>query len=306
MVIGPNGRRWATSIIRARVTVVALASALILTGSPSRLVGQAAGEGGSPPTSLVVNTAADSDDGGCGSAPDACSLRDAIKAANASPGLDTIDFAIASGPLVVSLAAALPEVTDPVVIDGTSQPGVRLDGSAISSPGVGGLDILEAGSGSTIMGLEIEGFTGSGILLDGAHDTIIGGDLETAPDAGNVIHGNGNDGVTVSNDATAIDNSILGNLIYDNGDLGIDLGDRSHPTGVGCDVSGVSSGPNNLQCAPSITVGTGPVSSVDVGAVGPPELDLRHVSRSSGRPRARPCFQAFSIALWPTPTPRRS
>ncbi len=280
-----NGRGWRSqaashSIIRVRVVVIAVTFTLILTGTPSRLVGQAAGQGSPDPTSpptLVVNTAADSDDGACGLAPDPCSLRDAIEAADASPGLDTIDFDITSGPLTISLTAALPAVTDPVAIDGTSEPGVRLDGAAISTSGVDGLHVLESGSGSTITGLEIEGFTGSGMLLDGAHDTVIGGELEATPGAGNVIHGNGNDGVTVIGDATAIDNSILGNLIYDNGDLAIDLGDRSHPTGVGCPVSGDFPGPNSLQCAPFLTVGNGPISSVDVGAVGPTELDSARV-----------------------------
>ena len=61
----------------------------------------------------VVNT----NDSGPGS------LRHAIQQANASPGVDTITFAIGSGYQTIALASALPTITDSVIIDGTTQPG---------------------------------------------------------------------------------------------------------------------------------------------------------------------------------------
>src|SRR4051794_13981404 len=64
---------------------------------------------------LVVTTTADSGPG---------SLREAIETANAAPGLDTITFAIpGSGVQTIQPLSALPTITDPVIVDGTSQPG---------------------------------------------------------------------------------------------------------------------------------------------------------------------------------------
>ena len=52
------------------------------------------------------------------------SLREAITLANAFPGADTISFAIpGAGVHTISLLSSLPAITDPVVIDGTTQPG---------------------------------------------------------------------------------------------------------------------------------------------------------------------------------------
>lgn len=52
------------------------------------------------------------------------SLRQAIIYANTNAGVDTIAFAISgAGPRTITLAAPLPEITEPVVVDGTTQPG---------------------------------------------------------------------------------------------------------------------------------------------------------------------------------------
>src|SRR3954470_1837899 len=64
------------------------------------------------------------------------SLRQAILDANANPGPDDITFAIGSGPVSIAPASALPDITDPLKIDGSTQPGyagkpiVELTGSA--------------------------------------------------------------------------------------------------------------------------------------------------------------------------------
>ena len=67
------------------------------------------------------------------------SLREAILNANATAGLDTIVFNIpGSGAQVINPQTMLPEITDPVVIDGTTQPGyagspvIVLDGNGLS------------------------------------------------------------------------------------------------------------------------------------------------------------------------------
>src|SRR5437588_2023962 len=87
---------------------------------------------------VVTNTA----DSGAGS------LRQAILDANASPGPDTISFAIpGAGTHTIALLSALPFVSDPAVIDATTQPGfagmplIELDGSSAGA-NANGLDVL--------------------------------------------------------------------------------------------------------------------------------------------------------------------
>ena len=113
-------------------------------------VGSAAG------LTFVVNTATDHNDGSCNAD---CTLREAILAANAAPGHDTVSFAIpGAGPHLISLATNLPIVSTAVTIDATTQPGyvttpvVELRGSAVAV----GLRI-DAGN-STVRGLAINGF----------------------------------------------------------------------------------------------------------------------------------------------------
>ncbi len=94
------------------------------------------------------------------------SLRKAIDSANASPGLDMITFNIpASGVLTISPLSSLPNIVDPVVIDGTTQPGysgtplIEINGSQ-AGVSVNGLTIY-AGN-STVRGLAINSFIGTG------------------------------------------------------------------------------------------------------------------------------------------------
>ena len=64
---------------------------------------------------FTVTTTADSGPG---------SLREAISDANANAGVDAIGFDIAPGGIqTIALLSVLPTITDPVIIDGTTQPG---------------------------------------------------------------------------------------------------------------------------------------------------------------------------------------
>src|ERR1041385_336496 len=73
---------------------------------------------------FVVTSTADSDDGTCDSN---CTLREAIAAANAAPGEDTITFQIpandpgctAANQCIIGLGTTLPAVSDNLGIDGT-------------------------------------------------------------------------------------------------------------------------------------------------------------------------------------------
>jgi PKD repeat protein len=109
------------------------------------------------------------------------SLRKAIEDANAAPnvdGPDRISFNIpAAGPgtPVTIVTTGLPTVSDPVVIDGTTQPTyigvhpvVELTGN-----GGGGTGLLITAGDSTVRGLVINNFSGDGIELRGGGNNVV-------------------------------------------------------------------------------------------------------------------------------------
>ena len=83
------------------------------------------------------------------------------------------------------------------------------------------------------------------LITNGASNNLIGGPLG---DAGNTIAFNVANGVDLVGVATT-GNSILSNLIFGNGLLGIDLGDD----GVTLNHATATPGPNNFQNYPVIT-----------------------------------------------------
>jgi CSLREA domain-containing protein len=242
---------------------------------------------------FTVNATDDEDDGTCDSAH--CSLREAIAAANAADGTDTIDFDI-SGEDVHSIqpTSALPPVIDPIVIDGTTQPGysdhplIEIDGSA-AGDGVNGLTIFAGGS--TVKGLIINRFTFAGIFMglgggntiignmigtnadgteaagnrDGiymlqSHNNIIGG---TTPDARNVLSGNWDDGVNPNTShGTIIQGNFIGTsadgeaAIGNSGD-GIKIDARSNDTQIGANVIAYNAGRGVYMEAAGDNYGTG-------------------------------------------------
>jgi hypothetical protein len=108
-------------------------------------------------TFVVTNT----DDSGPGS------LRQAILDANANAGSDLITFNIGSGLKTITPASKLPDITDPVVIDGTTQPG--FSGSPLieinaSNTGFDWALLISAGN-TTIRSLIVNRFQNGGILL---------------------------------------------------------------------------------------------------------------------------------------------
>lgn len=106
------------------------------------------------------------------------SLREAITLANATFGTDTITFNIPGpGIKVIHLSAALPEIADPVVIDGATQPGfagaplIELAGDNL---GVGN-GLIITGGNTTVRGLAIGGFNTAGIDLRACNNNVIQG-----------------------------------------------------------------------------------------------------------------------------------
>lgn len=94
------------------------------------------------------------------------SLRQAIVSANATPEADTIAFAIGTGPQVIALSSALPAITQPLTVDGTTQPGfvgaplIRVRGTVPMT----GFTIRAADT--TIRGLWVSGCRYAAIVVD--------------------------------------------------------------------------------------------------------------------------------------------
>src|SRR5262249_30389276 len=100
-----------------------------------------------------------------GPAPN-CTLRAALQAAKLTAGIDTINFAIARAvPQPIVLGSALPEITRPVSIDATTQPGFAgsplIEIRGVATANIAGIDLQFGSSGSTIKGLIINNFTGA-------------------------------------------------------------------------------------------------------------------------------------------------
>ncbi len=124
------------------------------------------------------------------------SLQQAILDANAASGLDMISFQIpGTGVHTITPANALPSITDPVVIDGTTQPGfagmplIEVNGASAGATSDGLR--LTAGN-STIRGLAINRFGGAGIHVQLPGGTnMIQGNLIGTDSTGTLIQGNG-------------------------------------------------------------------------------------------------------------------
>jgi titin len=109
----------------------------------------------------VINT----NDNGAGS------LRQAIIDANANNGLNAISFQIpGSGPFIISPQSTYPPITQPVIIDGTTQTGyssaplIQINGAGIGANGDG---LMIEGGGSIILGLAIYQCKRDGIRISG-------------------------------------------------------------------------------------------------------------------------------------------
>lgn len=187
------------------------------------------------------------------------SLRAAITNANATPGPDIIAFSLPPATRTLSPLTALPILTDPVTLDGTTQPGftvrpvVELSGA--SAPGnTTGLRL--ATTNSVVRGLVINRWRGSGIELNGGgghvvENCYVGTGLSGTNDLGNnvngillidssgnrlgaispagrnLISGNEDHGIRL-NGTNSVGNHILGNIIGLDESGQVDLGNTDH------------------------------------------------------------------------------
>lgn len=145
---------------------------------------------------------ANTSDNLCATAGAVCTLRAAIQQANVTAGTDTIAFNISgAGPHVINPASALPNITQAVTIDGTTEPSYVQGSPAVvlkgtgTAPGTNGMVFAAGSGGSTLRGLVVQSFPAIGvaILSDGCvlERTYIGTNAGTSP------AGNGGAGVLV-------------------------------------------------------------------------------------------------------------
>ncbi|MHC4328768.1 MAG: NosD domain-containing protein [Planctomycetota bacterium] len=139
------------------------------------------------------------------------SLSEAIELANANPGLDLIAFNIpGSGPRTIQRLTPLPKITDPVTIDGYTQPGaapatdsspaallIELDGATVRGSYWGtGLTIYTRNS--TVRGLVVNRFSDAGIHIeDRVGGNIIEGNYIGTDVTGMLVPGGFNVGVRI-------------------------------------------------------------------------------------------------------------
>jgi len=192
---------------RTPICLLALLFAAVVPASPARAA------------TFAVSKTADTNDGVCDAD---CSLREAIVAANAAAGGDTITFGVAG--LFTISGSALPQITGSLVVNGTSAPGwasapvVRIDGAGLASGN--GLSFAAGASSSSISALAVTGFPGHGLEILSATTVVTRSYVGLALD-GTTDAGNGLSGIRLSGANCAIGNANVGNVISGNGERGI-------------------------------------------------------------------------------------
>jgi len=196
--------------VLALLLAALLSASLMLTPKPAHAA------------DLTVNNNVDPGDGACNSS---CTLRDAILAANANTGADTIRFDILNIPgtdvKTIRPNSALPAISEQVTIDGYTQPGASPNTLAKSSNAklmveLDGTNAGESANGLTIRaddvvvrGLAINRFSREGVFVSEGRDALSGQPFEPSrvkvegnfigTDAtGTLDRGNGFSGVSLS------------------------------------------------------------------------------------------------------------
>jgi uncharacterized repeat protein (TIGR01451 family) len=145
----------------------------------------------------------------------------------------TVNFSIGTGQVTITPTSELPDITDTVILDATSQEGftgtplVELRGDS-AGPAANGLRITDAGSdGSTIRGLVINRFALDGIRVTNSSNNTVAGNYIGTNAAGDTDLGNGDDGIQISGTSTG---NIIGgtiaadrNVISGNDSSGIEI-----------------------------------------------------------------------------------
>src|SRR5215210_6889568 len=206
---------------RAVLLLTVMAATLVMVASPAwadtTFAVNATGDAGDVGPSGVCNTAPFQ----VGSEPD-CTLRAALQEANATTAADTINFNIGgSGVKTISPPTSLPIITEPVVIDGYSEPGAKPNTLAVGSDAVLKIELSGASS-----------FSGWGLGISAPNSTVKGLVINRWPSSGVAIRDD-------IGDSGATGNEVIGNYIGTDASGTQDLGNG----GGGVFISGGA--PNN-------------------------------------------------------------
>jgi hypothetical protein len=190
-------------------------------------------------------------------------LRQAILDANATPGTNEIDFAIAGdGVHTIRPIAGLPRITRSVTIDGTTQPGfagsplIEINGANLSEYELGESGLVVHADNCTLKGLVINGYRydpnygiefTAGLWIEGSGNVVQGNYIGTDA-SGTEALGQDQMGVFIS---TGSNNRIGGttaserNLISGNGGVGVTIyqlasGNVVQGNYIGTDVTGAA------------------------------------------------------------------
>lgn len=221
---------------------------------------------------IVVTNTSDDLNGNTGSIDDliasdggdGVSLREAITAANNTAGADAIVFAIGgTGLHVISLASALPTISQTVTIDATTddsfaangnRPVIVLDGGGTVQDG---LQFYAGSDGSTVRGLVIQNFARHGLDLSGSGGHTVAGNWIGLDSAGTGAAGNlyginvWNSGNNVIGGSSAADRNVISGNAADGivitTDNGTSAGNLIRGNYIGTDAAGTASVGNAAQ-----------------------------------------------------------
>lgn len=228
---------------------------------------------------ITVNTIAD-----VGGNDGQCTLSEAITAANTNTasgamagecvagaaGQDTIGFAIpGAGTKTVTLTSQLPTITDPVIIDGYTQPGASANTLAagnnavllieLNGNGTIGQALTISAGPSTVRGLVINRF-GGGIMLNGAAGNTVEGNWLGLSASGDTVLNNTGADIFINNSA----NNLIGGtspaarnvLIGSSGNGALTLFSGGFATIQGNYIGMNAQGTAGLNAPGGITIGT--------------------------------------------------
>lgn len=294
---------------------MSLSLAFVLAGSAGVASAAPAAAAG---RTIVVTSASDKPDRKVGdgvcdvttTATTVCTLRAAIAEANATPAQDRITFAITGGSdpwKTIKPTSALPVITAPLIIDGTTQKGATANTLSTGSDAririllvgtnAGPVPGLQATAPVTIRGLGISRFARGIQLSAGADGSRIMGDYIGTDRTGRLDRGNTGSGILVNARDVRIGSiaRMDRNIISGNDSAGISLGiaardaviqgsligvqrDGVSPLGNGGDGVFVTGSSGHMVGGPSIGQGNVIRSNrgdgVDIIAIHSPSLDL--------------------------------
>jgi K319-like protein/Big-like domain-containing protein/NHL repeat-containing protein/6-bladed beta-propeller protein len=253
--------------------------------------------GSEPQSGSTFTVISDDDRGGDVCDGTHCSLREAINKANESPGRNTIVFDMRNSTTIKPISD-LPRITNPVVINGSTQPRaspghplIEIDGRSISTSTPNSIGLVVSGGHSVIQGLVINHFPVVGIALNSNGENVIQGSFLGTDVSGQVAVGSTRNTTGPGIEGAGIEirdssNNIIGgtspaarNVISGN-NVGIVIANRdstgNHILGnyIGPDASGrVTVGNNNYGILISDIVGTGPNNGASNNVIGGIEGD---------------------------------